>query len=214
MVRRTKTEAEQTRHRLLDAAELLFQERGVSRTSLSDIAAAAGTTRGAIYWHFENKADLFNAMIERVALPLEQVMRESTAQSSDDACSPLANIYHALMAALHTTVHDPQTRRVFEIATHKIEHVGELRAVAEKHLSVMRSIVDITAAAMRATAQNTGRSLPIPASVAAQGLHMLLDGLLINWLIDPEAFDLEVIGRLTMQTYLHGLALAAPTQDD
>jgi TetR/AcrR family acrAB operon transcriptional repressor len=43
----------------------------VSRTSLSDIAAAAGTTRGAIYWHFKNKADVFNAMMDRVILPME-----------------------------------------------------------------------------------------------------------------------------------------------
>eukprot|EP01031_Cornospumella_fuschlensis_P049721 gene49721-60863_t len=61
-----------TRNSLLDAAELLFQAQGVSRTSLNDIAKHAGTTRGAIYWHFKDKADLFNAMMERVTLPLEQ----------------------------------------------------------------------------------------------------------------------------------------------
>ena len=70
MVRRTKQEALATRHSLLDSAELLFQAQGVSRTSLQDIAQAAGATRGAIYWHFKDKADLFNAMMERVTLPL------------------------------------------------------------------------------------------------------------------------------------------------
>ena len=48
MVRRTKEEALATRDRLLDAAEHVFQRHGVSRTSLHDIAAAAGVTRGAI----------------------------------------------------------------------------------------------------------------------------------------------------------------------
>ena len=60
MVRRTKADAEATRLSLLDAAEQLFQARGVSRTSLNDIATAAGTTRGAIYWHFKDKADLLS----------------------------------------------------------------------------------------------------------------------------------------------------------
>ena len=75
MVRRTKAEAEQTRHKLLDAAEQLFLQRGVSRTSLNDIAQAAGTTRGAIYWHFKDKADLFNAMMQRVTLPMEEALQ-------------------------------------------------------------------------------------------------------------------------------------------
>lgn len=49
MVKKTKADAELTRQHLLDTAELLFLEHGVSRTSLQDIATAAGTTRGAIY---------------------------------------------------------------------------------------------------------------------------------------------------------------------
>ena len=44
MVRKTKEEAQETRNAILDAAELVFQEHGVSRTSLAEIAAAAGVT--------------------------------------------------------------------------------------------------------------------------------------------------------------------------
>ena len=74
MARRTKADAQATRNALLDAAERLFEEKGVSRTSLNDIAVAAGATRGAIYWHFKDKADLFNAMMERATLPMEQLL--------------------------------------------------------------------------------------------------------------------------------------------
>ncbi|WP_141397381.1 TetR family transcriptional regulator, partial [Polaromonas sp. AER18D-145] len=76
MVRRTKEDALATRHKLLDAAEHLFQAQGVSRTSLQDIARRAGATRGAVYWHFKDKADLFNAMMERVTLPLEKTFQD------------------------------------------------------------------------------------------------------------------------------------------
>ena len=71
MARRTKQEAMATRDSLLDAAEQLFQRQGVSRTTLAQIAAAAGVTRGAVYWHFKDKADLFEAMLARVRLPIE-----------------------------------------------------------------------------------------------------------------------------------------------
>ncbi len=49
MARRTKEEAAATRDSILDAAEQLFVEQGVSRTTLQHIASAAGVTRGAIY---------------------------------------------------------------------------------------------------------------------------------------------------------------------
>ena len=72
MVRRTKEEAQETRNRILDTAEQVFVKKGVSNTSLAQLAEAAGVTRGAIYWHFRNKADLFDAMMSRVVLPMER----------------------------------------------------------------------------------------------------------------------------------------------
>src|SRR6478609_9788806 len=77
MVRRTKQEAEETRGRILDAAEQVFHEKGVAHASLEDVAAAAQVTRGAIYWHFKDKAELFDAMMQRVDLPSE-AMEESS----------------------------------------------------------------------------------------------------------------------------------------
>ena len=62
MARRTKDDALKTRQMLLDAAIEQFAQRGVSSTTLTDIADAAGVTRGAVYWHFASKSELFNAM--------------------------------------------------------------------------------------------------------------------------------------------------------
>ena len=98
--------------RLLDAAEILFQSQGVSRTSLQQIAEQAGATRGAIYWHFKDKAALFNAMMERVTLPLELTLASDGQATADDTRgAPLERMRAAFMNALHTTVHDEQTRR-------------------------------------------------------------------------------------------------------
>ena len=70
MVRQTKENAELTRQRIIDAARQVFLARGVSRTSMEQIATAAGVTRGAVYWHFSNKTELFSVMREQVFLPL------------------------------------------------------------------------------------------------------------------------------------------------
>ena len=62
MAKRTKAEALKTRQELIETAIAQFAQRGVSKTTLNDIADAANVTRGAIYWHFENKTQLFNEM--------------------------------------------------------------------------------------------------------------------------------------------------------
>jgi len=69
MARKTKKDAELTRQRIIHAAREVFLVRGVSRTTMEHIAAQAGVTRGAVYWHFDNKIDLFHAMREQVFLP-------------------------------------------------------------------------------------------------------------------------------------------------
>ena len=62
MAKKTRLEALETRNQILDTAERVFSQKGVSRTTLADIADAAGFTRGAIYGHFKNKADVFAAL--------------------------------------------------------------------------------------------------------------------------------------------------------
>src|SRR6201994_3729059 len=71
-VRRTKAEAEQTREAILKAAVETFLERGVTRATLDEIARAARVTRGAVYWHFRDKLEIFLALERRANLPNEE----------------------------------------------------------------------------------------------------------------------------------------------
>ena len=65
MARKTKEDAQKTRQQLIEAAITQFSTRGVASTTLTDIADAAGVTRGAVYWHFSSKAEIFNAIWEQ-----------------------------------------------------------------------------------------------------------------------------------------------------
>ena len=53
---------------------VVFHDKGVAHASLEEIARDAELTRGAIYWHFKDKAELFDAMMQRVALPVEEML--------------------------------------------------------------------------------------------------------------------------------------------
>ncbi len=211
MARRTKEDALATRSQLLDAAERLFHDQGVSRTALNDIAVAAGTTRGAIYWHFKDKADLFNAMMERVTLPLENAIGRVGADPEDD---PIAQIRDAVQHALRVVTHDVQVRTVFEIATHKVEYVGELQAVRDRHLAVRAECLARMAEGLRLAFARAGRPPPITCEMAAHGLHAMVDGLIQNWLLRPGEFDLQAAGTAVFDIYLAGMglgpAVAAP----
>ena len=207
MARRTKSEAQATRSHILDTAEIVFAQRGVSRTSLHELALAAGVSRGAIYWHFKDKADLFNAMMERVTLPLEGTGRPCIDTRPG---ASLAQMRDSFVDVLRKMVTDPQLRRVFEIATHKVEYVHEMRAVRERHLS-MRNACWADAEQRFARAMRRGElARRLPARAAAVGLHALIDGLIQNWMLDPDAFDLVRVGRQVLDTYLASLALPAP----
>ncbi len=202
MVRRTKQEALATRSHILDIAERVFEQRGVSGTSLHEIAKAAGLTRGAIYWHFTDKADLFNAMMERVTLPLEETDSTGGFKGHDIT---VAQVCTGFVEVLRKMTTDPQLRRVFDIATHKVEYVGEMNAVRERHL-VMRDqcLADVERALRRSA--RAGELMPgLSARSAAIGLFGLFDGLLQNWMLDPTGFDLPRVAGQVFDAYLRGL---------
>lgn len=64
MVRKTKEEAEITRKAIIEAALDVFYQKGYSRTTFDDIAGKINLTKGAVYWHFKNKAELLEEIIK------------------------------------------------------------------------------------------------------------------------------------------------------
>lgn len=204
MARRTKEEALETRNRILDAAEEVFQQAGVSRTALADIAAAAGVTRGAVYWHFESKAAVFDAMMQRVACPLESMLLDLGHGESDGAT--LERIRQAVVNLLQRVSGDEQVRRVFDIAWHKCEYVADTAEIRDRYLQVGRQHLEAMTAAF-ALVQREGRLAPgvVPA-LAARGLLALLEGLIGKWTLDPEAYPLAEEGTAIVEAYLRGVA--------
>ncbi len=202
MVRRTKEHAEVTRSQLLDAAEQVFAEKGVSHTSLADIAAAAGVTRGAIYWHFKNKADLFHAMMERVKMPIEEMADTMRLERSDDAIACLRTVGLSVLQHVAT---NSQTHRVFDIFNNKCELVGEMAIGRERELERRcECLTDIEQTMRNAVEQGTlPRSLD--PRTAAIGWYSFISGLVINWVLHPASFDLAVEAPKLIDLYIKGL---------
>jgi len=185
-MRRTKEQAEQTRTAILAAAELLFLEKGVAHSTLEQIAKAAGVTRGAVYWHFENKAHLFHELLSQVRLPPEQLTERLCDPAAGD---PLLSLRDLCIEAIENLARDQQRRRIFTILLHRCEFTEELREAEERHNAFIAGFIDSIAGG--------GGMITIPARLhpgvtphqAAQALHGLILGLFSDWTRDTRQFD-------------------------
>lgn len=203
-MRRTKEEALATRERILDAAEEVFHHNGVSQTSLADIAAAAGVTRGAIYHHFADKADLFEAMMQRVFDPVEELVAELQAEIARHG-DTLQSLRTLVLSYVERLVRDARYQCIFDIAWHKCEYVGAMARIRDQHMECGNHYLDIMESALRiARAQGTIVPETDPRQ-AAVGLMALIDGLIVNWTLNPRMFPLERYVEGIVDTYLRGL---------
>jgi len=207
MVRRTKDEAQETRSAILDTAERVFSERGVSRTSLNDIAEAAGVTRGAIYWHFKDKADLFCEMVARVTMPMEDAPCQV---DHSRAADPLASIRAMMVMILKRTSEDPQARRVFHIVFHKCEYVDEMKPVWTRFSEMQASCVSRIEQGIKAAVARGQLPEQADARRAALGLHALVDGLISKWVMDPDSMPLKREAEHIVDFFLGALAQPSP----
>jgi TetR/AcrR family acrAB operon transcriptional repressor len=199
MVRRTKEEALATRDSILDAAEELFIEQGVSKTTLQHIASAAGLTRGAIYWHFDDKAALFNAMMERAKMPLESAMEVLAKSDKND---PAAELRELILCVFRFTQNDSKARRVFEISSLKLEYVDEMSEVKARRIEGQSKWMAMVQARIAAGVKREQFSTRVAPQVWALGTWAILDGLIRAWLLDPASFDLVEEGAQVVDAYL------------
>ncbi len=201
-MRRTKEEAQETRNRILDTAERVFVKKGVSNTSLAQLAAAAGVTRGAIYWHFRNKADLFDAMMSRVVLPMEEMAARAGDEDLED---PLAYVRTCAVHVLQHMTTDARCQRVFEICCHKVEYVDEMLQVRERHIEARNNCLRHMERGFRNAARRGLLAPQVNVRLAAVGLHALVDGLIVNWVLDPAYLPLGRNAIALVDVYLNSL---------
>lgn len=184
MARKTKAEAELTRRQIIAAARKVFVERGVSRTTLAHIAAVAGVTRGAIYWHFANKMDLFDAMRDQVSLPLIDRMDDTLLGEEPD--DPLQGIEKSLLEILRVLANDEVARQTFEIMLWKCEYVNEFSAAFDHVIQTGHDFVTKLTRAYECARDKGQLRAGLEPAALARDTHSFIAGLVHLWLADRE----------------------------
>ncbi len=202
MARKTKEDTEQTYTALLDAAEQVFFDKGVSRTTLSDIAAAAGLTRGAIYWHFKDKAALLHALFERAMLPMEAMLDELMQCSDGD---PMGAMRHLCIHALTMLAQSPRQQRAMGILFHKCESTGDVADVMQQELANRDECLAGFEVILRKAVDQGQLPADTDVFVSLQALHSFMVGTMHEWLLDPGRYALDKAAPAMVDMVMAGL---------
>lgn len=186
-MKRTKEEAAVTRATVLRAALSVFSAKGYAATTLDDVAAAAKVTRGAIYWHFKGKADLYNTLIEEVSARGNTVVQNAVAEGGT-----LLDILRRIFINQCVLMEDDRNARaVMELVLFKTGINPELKMGRRKQIDEGNALIAGIAGAMQmGIAQGILREDIDPTDMARAFLAFE-NGAIQMWLASPKSFSLK-----------------------
>lgn len=183
-----KEKQAETRQLLLDAAERVFLRRGLQGSSVEEIAAEAGFTRGAFYSNFESKDELFVELLQ------DRVYRQYAAmaeQAKEQPGTPRERLRWGI-----ERVRDVQRAKggdvLFRLWLECLTQAArdeEFRKLAATFWSGNRGVL---AEQTKATFEEIGRKPPLPPKQIATAMIALDVGLAVQHLVDPEEAPLEL----------------------
>lgn len=187
MARKTKEEAEKTRQDILDAALKIFDRKGFVRSTLNDIAKEAGITRGAIYWHFKDKANLFEALSDDIesasGVRFEDIPWESFLS--------LDEVREFILEYLFRFETDDRFRSFYEVVTYKTEYHEELEPVLAKERTKSRRVKQQLITIFQKFQEQGLMRKDLEPGHAAISICAFVLGLIEVWLLDKTLFSMK-----------------------
>lgn len=188
--------AETRRAQILDAAMGCFADHGYHESSIDEIAAHAGLSKGAIYYHFAGKRDiligLFELWSERLLQRWEAISRDSDplealsrdAEAAFASAEDLLLLSRGAVELLSHAARDDQMR----------SRVADLYAASRNHISALLS-----------DAQRQGLIGETDADSVATALMAMFEGLFVMKAMDPEGVDIAAVWKNGISAVLAGL---------
>ncbi len=188
-VRAQSDEQGSSRERLLEAAARCFARRGYQGASINEIAAEAGFSKGALYWNFASKEELFFSLLdERIDRRLEAMFELTGSASADQDIN--AELSRRLSAVL-----DENRDLVLLFHEYSAMAVRDPK-LRPSYVSRNARLREGIARAVEARQQARGVALSLPAEQIATAAIALADGLSIEQLTDPDSVPPELLGQI------------------
>ena len=204
-MRKTKEEAQLTREQVLRAALHVFRRKGYAATTLEAIAKSAGFTRGAIYNHFEGKAQLYQLLIQQGFLRLNEAFEKAFEANGTIE----ERLRHLLISPLVLLEEDDLAGGVIELTLFKSEDSPSLAdGLARKQQGTQPLIERIIQLLDEGIAEGVLRA-DIDRSAEALTLLATLNGAILLWFQSEKAFSLKALASTLADTFLYGVVSSA-----
>lgn len=202
--RSSEREAADTRQALLDAAAELIAERGYHGTTVNDVVALSGLSKGTFYWHFRSKEDLLLAVLEeRIDRPLMQLIERLKTSSADEDMAPEAS---ALFLELMTP------GRAVLLLDHEYRALAlRDRRIKSRYMKRQAALRDALASGLDARARRLGAPAFSIASADIATVYLNLgSALAVERLLDTSSVPESLLGDAVALVY-QGLVARAST---
>lgn len=182
-----QSQAQETRERILQSAAAVFARKGFERATLDAVAADAGMTKGAIYWHFKSKNDLFFALLDQRFQAHTSPLKVDLASVLKGDSDPKTGMLELLRTGMQRCVADPAWAQLY-LECLSLGRNDDVRA----RLSAFYDQVWAMSASFTRDLQTQGLA---PADTdphtAAIFWTALFDGLVLAWLIKGGELDMD-----------------------
>jgi len=193
-----------TRERILCSAARVFACKGLQRATLDEVAADAGMTKGAIYWHFKSKNDLFFALLDHrfqeCTIPLSgDIDAASRKFAAGEPKAAMASMFKSGLQRCTTDIEWPRLYFECVAQTRDPEVRTRLADFYERGWAISREVTRTLQAGGLAPTDTD-------VNISAVFWTALFDGLLLAWMINPDKMDMDVVAEGIIDMLWRGIA--------
>ncbi|USG64407.1 TetR family transcriptional regulator [Brevibacillus ruminantium] len=190
-----------TRTKILNSANRVFAKHGYSRATLDLIAHEAGMTKGAVYWHFSSKSDLFLTLCE---LSLDHLQSRLPKQVQEVLTSdhPMESLRLLLVSEFESCKEDRGERTLLFF-----EFVSNIREplVQEKLNAAFTKLILSTSIFLEEMQRKHLISEDSDPHELAITIHALINGAVLMWLISPEQVSFDSLAAEISKVLWNGI---------
>ena len=202
-MRKTKQQAQATKESILLAALKCFSEKGYFNTSLDEIACNANVTRGAVYWHFKNKAEIFDALHEQLHEPFTHKILLDLENETEHPINQLKLLCIKLLQDLSENPVKVSTMKLF----FQCDYSGDIAKFKQQHQDKKRQNLDLFEQYFIRAQKNQLINSQTNPKVLTLTLHCFLKGLLFEFINQSDLIDLKLQSKDMVEQLFNGLGI-------